>query len=316
MISIITPTHKIRPLLDLTIKSVFSQTFSDFEWVVLDNSEDGYFEPYLNKWLEENPKYLYRKDKVKIIRYRLEEVNVGKYKNECIKYTSCGLDEYILLLDHDDFLVDTALEKIHKLTLEYPTAQYLSGDRILLEYDIASDIFYRYNNKNINTEVLSQQGLHFVSGEVKLKVDDWVMDMGYIENYCYRYYDILDIYEDYHTNKFQYQFPIHNKIFSHPRCIKKYVLQNPIYQFYENHMCSEDLVQCNMLGYFCQGVYLEDLSVINIIYNDYGNTSIMPISDDEINSYHLMIRNVDEFQEQYHKIFEHLPYHQTFLNIK
>ena len=86
MISIITPTHKIRPLLDLTIKSVLSQTFSDFEWVVLDNSEDGYFEPYLNKWLEENPKYLYRKDKVKIIRYRLDEPNVGKYKNKCVEY--------------------------------------------------------------------------------------------------------------------------------------------------------------------------------------------------------------------------------------
>ena len=316
MISIITPTHKIRPLLDLTIKSVLSQTFSDFEWVVLDNSEEGYFEQYLNKWLEENPKYLYRKDKVKIIRYRLDVPNVGKYKNKCVEYTSCGLNDYILLLDHDDFLVDTALEKIHKLTLEYPTAQFLSGDKMLLNYNINNQTFYLYNNEYITDELIAKENLHWVSGNINIKVDDWGLDMGYLENYCLRYYDILDIYEDYHINEFQHQLPIHNKIVSHPRCFKKYILQNPIYQFYENHNFSEDLVQCNMVGYFCQGVYLKDISVVNVLYDDQGNTSTYAISEEDICSYLTMIENMDRFQEEYYKLFHHIPYHQTFLNIK
>jgi hypothetical protein len=185
-----------------------------------------------------------------------------------------------------------------------------------LNYDIENNVFYQYHNPNITNDLLTKEGLHYVSGEIQLNVDDWILDMGYVENYCYRYYDILDIYEEYHTNEFQYQFPIHNKVFSHPRCIKKYVLQNPLYQFYENHKHSEDLVQCNMLGYFCQGVYLEDISVVNIIYNDRGNTSWMPVEEKDVNEYHIMIKHMDDFFAQYHKIFEHLPYHQTFLNIK
>ena len=89
-----------------------------------------------------------------------------------------------------------------------------------------------------------------------------------------------------------------------------------MYQFYEKHKHSEDLVQCNMLGYFCQGVYLEDISVVNILYNDCSNTSTMNVSEEDIISYMEMLQTMDRFQEEYYKLFHHIPYHQTFLNIK
>lgn len=51
MISIITATHRPCPLLDLTIKSVLCQEYTDWEWVILDNSPDFYFQDYLDNFL-------------------------------------------------------------------------------------------------------------------------------------------------------------------------------------------------------------------------------------------------------------------------
>ena len=42
MISIITPTNRFGKCFEITFLSVITQTYKDFEWVLLDNSPDGY----------------------------------------------------------------------------------------------------------------------------------------------------------------------------------------------------------------------------------------------------------------------------------
>ena len=317
MISIITPTHKRMPLFDLTVKSVLSQTYSDYEWVVLDNSIDGYFEKDFNDFIERNPKYSYRKDRVKIIRHRLEEVNIGYYKNECVRQTSCGLDDYVLLLDHDDFLVDTALEDIARLGKEYPMAQFISGDKIMLNYNIEKDEFYIFPQIENMSEDLNLQDLHSISGEVCLKVDDFCLNFGYIDNYSYRYYDVFDYLQSYHKQYLSVtERPIHNKISPHPRCVKKGVLLNPMFGFYEGHPLSEDHVQCVMLGYFCQGAYLKKNTYVSILFSNHINTSFIPLPSKIVDSYKKMLDNLDEFIKSYHQLFSHLPYHNTYLNVE
>lgn len=49
MISVIMPTHRRMPLLHITLLSVFSQDFDDWELVVVDASEDTYFENALEE---------------------------------------------------------------------------------------------------------------------------------------------------------------------------------------------------------------------------------------------------------------------------
>lgn len=307
MISIITPTHKERPLLDLTIKSVLSQSYSDFEWVVLDNSMEGYFEDKLNEFLINNPKYETRRQKVKIIHKIYDEVNIGKLKNECVRITSCRDDEFILLLDHDDFLTNDCLLNIYKYSNIYPRAQFISGDSVQIFYDIQSDLFnfYRHYDLSKFDDLDKYNG---VSGDLKIRVDDFCIDFGFIENYTFRPY-LVDF-----SGKLNNIPTINNYIYSHPRCIKKYILLNPIYQFYEGHSLCEDTVQCLIIGNFLQGIYIPTLTYTSILYNDTDNTSFAPVSDKCKFEYGQMIEAVREFSKNIEKLFPNLPEMNSILN--
>jgi len=305
MISIITPTHKERPLLDLTIKSVLSQSYSDFEWIVLDNSKEGYFEDKLNEFLINNPKYEIRRQKVKIIHKTYDEVNIGKLKNECVRLTSCKDNEYILLLDHDDFLVDDSLLNIYKYSNKYPYAQFISGDTVPLYYDIQNNLFnfHRYHDTSNLDNIYGN-----VSGDLKIEIDDFYIDFGYVKNYVFRPYSI-----DWGA-KLNNNNDIKNHIYSHPRCVKKYILLNPIYQFYEEHSISEDTVQCFILGNFLQGVYIPKLMYTSILYSDVDNTSFAPVSDECKIKYYQIVELTRKLSKNIEELFPNLPKMHSILN--
>lgn len=308
MISIITPTHKERPLLDLTIKSVLSQSYSDFEWIVLDNSKEGYFEDKFNEFLINNPKYENRRQNVKIIHKTYDEVNIGKLKNECVRLTSCKDDEYILLLDHDDFLVDDSLLNIYKYSNKYPYAQFISGDAVPILYDIQNNLFnfYRYHDISKFDDLYKYNG---VSGDLKIEIDDFYIDFGFIENYTFRPYLVDFVGKSNNISNI-----INNHIYSHPRCIKKYILLNPIFQFYEGHSISEDTVQCFIIGNFLQGVYIPALMYTSILYNDVNNTSFAPVSDKCKIEYNQMIETTRELSKNISQLFPNLPEMNSILN--
>ena len=307
MISIITPTHKERPLLELTIKSVLSQSYSDFEWVVLDNSKEGYFEDKLNEFLINNPKFENRRKNVKIFHKTFRELNVGKLKNECVRLTSCRDDEFILLLDHDDFLINDCLLNIYKYSNKYPHTQFISADTVPILYDIQNDLFnfHRYHDLSKLDDLYKYNG---VSGDLKIEVDDFYIDFGFVDNYIFRPY-LIDF-----VGKANNSAIIDNHIYSHPRCIKKYILLNPIFQFYEGHPISEDTVQCFIIGNFLQGVYIPKLLYTSILYNDVDNTSFIPVSDECKTDYYLMVEATRELSQNIKKIFPNLPEMYGILN--
>jgi glycosyltransferase involved in cell wall biosynthesis len=307
MISIITPTHKERPLLDLTIKSVLSQSFSDFEWIVLDNSKEGYFETKFNEFLINNPKYEIRRQKVKIIHKTYDEVNIGKLKNECVRLTSCKDNEYILLLDHDDFLVDDSLLNIYYYSNKYPQAQFISGDKVQLLYDVDNKLFYPYKFSEISGTPY-EKNYNIASGDVILNIDGFQLNLGYQKEYTIRPY-ICDVYNR-EGNRFNTDGAIH----SHPRCIKKQYLLNPMFQFYEDHSISEDTVQCYMIGKFLQGVYIPNIIYVCVTYNNNTNSSIEPVEYEVKQKYNMMLNNLCNFSFYLNELFPNLPEMHSILN--
>lgn len=307
MISIITPTHKGRPLLDLTIKSVLSQSYSDYEWIILDNSKEGYFEDKFNEFLINNPKYENRRKNVKIFHKTYDEVNIGKLKNECVRLTSCKDDEYILLLDHDDFLVDDSLLNIYKYSIKYPHIQFISGDKLQLLYDIDANLFYPTKFAEITGTEFENQ-FKIASGDVKINIDDLSFDFGYQHEYTIRPY-ICDIF-----NRQEYRFHTDGAIHSHPRCVKKQFLLNPIFQFYEGHTISEDTVQCYMIGKFLQGAYIPKIIHVCITYNNNSNSSIEPVSAETIKTYNKMLNDLSCFSFNFSELFPNLPKFYNFVN--
>lgn len=118
-ISVFTPTYKTGDRIYRTYESLKSQTFTDWEWVVLDDSDDDV------TWniLQEISKKDYR---VKIHRlFPRSNGNVGLVKN---RVASLCNGEWLVELDHDDSLLSECLEYIVKASEKFPDAGFIYSD--------------------------------------------------------------------------------------------------------------------------------------------------------------------------------------------
>lgn len=117
--SIFTPTFNIGDKIYKTYESIKKQTFTDWEWVVVDDS------PNDDTWriLEEISKNDYRVKIHKI--YPLSNGNVG-----LVKHRVCSLcsGEWLVELDHDDTLISTCLEECNSASLKFPDAGFMYSD--------------------------------------------------------------------------------------------------------------------------------------------------------------------------------------------
>jgi len=141
-ISIITPSHKLPENWEFTMKSVFAQTFEDWEWVILDSSEGK----QLTKNIGSTPKrqivykhVLYKSNyRVKVFQ-ALNELN--KNKIGLIKYINCNLagytSELIVELDHDDYLMSDALEKVWNVFQNNPEVGFVYSDYVPLNENVS-----------------------------------------------------------------------------------------------------------------------------------------------------------------------------------
>lgn len=120
MISFFTPIYNTGQKLWNTYRSVRDQTYSNWEWVLVNDSTDG------GKTLKIAEEIAAQDPRVKL--YDFREKSGG-----CIgesKYRCCVLAKgYILAeLDHDDLLVKTCAEDLHKAAQAHPDCGMFYGD--------------------------------------------------------------------------------------------------------------------------------------------------------------------------------------------
>lgn len=106
MISVIIPTYNRADLLPKAIKSVKNQTFKDVEIIVVDDCSTDNTQEIVKQYLGENDTY---------IRLLQNHGTSTKPRYEGIKIAK---GEYICLLDSDDYLDPTCLEKEYKKMVE------------------------------------------------------------------------------------------------------------------------------------------------------------------------------------------------------
>jgi len=122
-ISITTPSHKTTFLKELE-ETILSQTFQNWEWVIL---------------LNNGAEYQSTDDRIKVYRSLRESTSVGALKKEAC---SLGTGEIIVEVDHDDMITPDCLEEI---------ASAFSDDRVGFVYsDNAklTDSFIPYDPNN------------------------------------------------------------------------------------------------------------------------------------------------------------------------
>ena len=117
--SIFTPTYKTGERIKRTYQGLVNQTFSNWEWIVVDDSPDD--ETW--KILQEISNYDYRVKLHKI--YPLSGGNVGLAKHRA---AILGDGDWLVELDHDDCLISTCLETCNDAILKHPDAGFLYTD--------------------------------------------------------------------------------------------------------------------------------------------------------------------------------------------
>ena len=103
MITIFTPTYNRGYIIDKVYESLSTQTFKDFEWLVVDDGSTDNTELLFKQWLKEDVFF-------KINYYKTK--NGGKHRaiNFGLEYAQ---GDKFFIVDSDDYILDNALEKVN-----------------------------------------------------------------------------------------------------------------------------------------------------------------------------------------------------------
>ncbi len=126
LFSLVTPVYA-PPLdvLDDTVTSVLDQDFDDWELILVDDCSP---DPAVRELLRQ---FVARDERVKLIE-RAENGHIVVASNDGV---AAATGDFIVLLDHDDLLVPTALSRVARAVEEHPDADYLYSDEDKVDND-------------------------------------------------------------------------------------------------------------------------------------------------------------------------------------
>ncbi|MGB9700532.1 MAG: glycosyltransferase [Thermodesulfobacteriota bacterium] len=119
LISVFTPTYKPGDKIYRPFRSLREQTYSNWEWVIVDDSDD---DGATFKMLTQLAKRDYR---IRVFKPWEHSGIIGQLKNWA---ASLGKGQILVELDHDDELTDYALDYVVKGFNEFPEAGFLYTD--------------------------------------------------------------------------------------------------------------------------------------------------------------------------------------------
>lgn len=117
LISIITAYYNVKDYIMQTANCIFNQTFSFWEWIIVDDCSNDENKEILNKLKNMDPriKVFYNKENLKLPRTR--DVAISK-----------ASAEYIYILDPDDLIENTALETAYFAMKTHPNVTWVYSD--------------------------------------------------------------------------------------------------------------------------------------------------------------------------------------------
>ena len=134
MITVFTPTYNRGYILNNLYNSLKKQSFTDFEWLIVDDGSTDNTEELVDKWS--------KNDDI-LIRYYKKE-NGGKH-TAINKGVEIAQGKYFIIVDSDDYLVDDALEKIiayfEESDLDRSKYAGISGTKITTNGELIGTMF-------------------------------------------------------------------------------------------------------------------------------------------------------------------------------
>jgi len=119
LVSVITPTFRTGDKIDKPFRSLLAQTYSDWEWILYDDSDDnGETFKRLSALADQD-------GRIRVYKERKHSGRIGT-----VKRTACGIarGEFLVELDHDDELTPKALQWIVEAFQVHPEAGFCDTD--------------------------------------------------------------------------------------------------------------------------------------------------------------------------------------------
>jgi glycosyltransferase involved in cell wall biosynthesis len=144
--SIFTPTYKTNERIYRAYNSLLKQDFKNWEWVVVDDSDDDTTWNILNKISEKD-----RRVRIHKI-HPITNGNIGLAKNRAC---SLSLGDWLLELDHDDELFDGCLSTCSDAIKKFPDsgffysdfcARFENGNMMHYDHDVSGNWYARIDN--------------------------------------------------------------------------------------------------------------------------------------------------------------------------
>jgi hypothetical protein len=133
--SIFTPAYKTEYKIFRLYESLKNQTFTNWEWVVLDDSPDNITWDII-QFISKND---FRVKAYKL--YPITEGNVGLAKN---RVASLCDGKWLVELDHDDVLTKNCLQECYDASIKFPDAGFMYSD-VCEVYENGEMKFYDHN---------------------------------------------------------------------------------------------------------------------------------------------------------------------------
>lgn len=142
-VSIFTPAHNSFEKFLRAYKSVINQSYSNWEWIILDDSPDNKNFEYINNIVKKD----YR---IKLFKSNYQDGFVGSVKRQAASLCN---GKYLLELDHDDELHHLALEYIVSAFKKYPDSKFC--------YSNSAEVFENGGNVRYGDNFGMRFGLHY-----------------------------------------------------------------------------------------------------------------------------------------------------------
>lgn len=148
-ISIIMLTYNREKFVERAIKSILAQTFSDFEFILVDNGSTDMSGIICDKFAEED-------NRIKVI--HKEKGNIGSGRNVGLKNAS---GNYVAFIDDDDYALPEMFDILHKNIMKYKADISLCGSQKeingALETNLVFEDIIELNREDAIVELLKRK---------------------------------------------------------------------------------------------------------------------------------------------------------------
>lgn len=143
-ISVIVPVYKSEKYLDRCVQSILSQTYQDFELILVDDGSPDNSPLLCDKWAENDSRvYVIHK----------ENGGASSARNAGLKIAK---GNWIAFADSDDWLDRTALKTLYDLANQYNVPMAIGGMRVVQKYTDASIVMKQNAKVLSNADLMSR----------------------------------------------------------------------------------------------------------------------------------------------------------------